>query len=572
MRALSASGRAHERHARGSVEDRAAGGARRGRDDASGPHRADVADPRVRGPDRRRAGKRERQAVRAGPRCGAVPPRRGQAVAAGVWTRQAGAGIPGWIFSGAEVGSIRGRGMSDPGEALANAKAAADRIVKAKRLNACLTPPKELRQSLQKQAQAAHPSGVLYGMPVAVKDNICTLEFTTTCGSKILAGYRSPYEATAVAKLKAAGALVAGKTNCDEFGMGSSTEHSAYGRALHPFDKTRVPGGSSGGSAVLVAAGAVPAGLGSETGGSVRQPASLCGVVGIKPTYGRVSRYGLVAFGSSLDQIGVLGRSVHDAARVLSVISGRDPKDSTCEARDSLRLPTVPESLQGFVIGVPKEYFPPDLAPAVRRACDRAIRLLKELGAAVREVSLPHTAYAVATYYIIAPAEASSNLARYDGARYGPRFDGSEDVRALYRTTRGEGFGPEVRRRVLVGTYVLSSGYYDAYYRKAQQMRALIAQDFRNAFDRGVDLLFTPTTRTPAFKAGEKLNDPVAMYLSDIFTVTANLAGLPAISMPIGRIKGLPIGGQLIGQAFLEDEMIEAAYALERVVPATDEA
>ncbi|HEX4573974.1 MAG TPA: Asp-tRNA(Asn)/Glu-tRNA(Gln) amidotransferase subunit GatA [Gemmatimonadales bacterium] len=462
--------------------------------------------------------------------------------------------------------------MSDPSEALAGAKAAADRIVKAKRLNASLTPAKELRKSLGAAAAAAHPSGVLYGMAVAVKDNICTLEFTTSCGSKILDGYRSPYEATAVAKLRAAGALIAGKTNCDEFAMGSSTEHSAYGRTLHPFDKARVPGGSSGGSAALVAAGAVPAALGSETGGSVRQPASFCGVVGIKPTYGRVSRYGLVAFGSSLDQIGVLGRSVHDAARVLSVISGRDPKDATCEDRDSLRLPTVPESLQGFVIGVPKEYFPGDLDPAVRRACDRVIRLLKEQGAAVREVSLPHTAYAVPTYYVVAPAEASSNLARYDGARYGPRFDGATDVRALYRSTRGTGFGAEVRRRILLGTYVLSSGYYDAYYRKAQQMRALIAQDFRNAFDRGVDLLFTPTTPTPAFKAGEKLADPVAMYLSDSFTVTANLAGLPAISLPIGRIKGLPIGGQLIGQAFLEDELIEAAYAIERVVPATVEA
>src|SRR5207249_448410 len=287
--------------------------------------------------------------------------------------------------------------------------------------------------------------------------------------------------------------------------------------------------------------------------------ASFCGVVGIKPTYGRVSRYGLVAFGSSLDQIGVLGRSVHDAARVLSVISGRDPKDSTCEDRDPLRLPTVPESLQGFVIGIPKEYFPPDLDAGVRRACDRAIRLLKELGAAVRDVSLPHTSYAVPTYYIIAPAEASSNLARYDGQL---------DVRSLYRRTRGEGFGPEVRRRILVGTYVLSSGYYDAYYRKAQQMRALIAQDFRNVFDRGVDLLFTPTTPSSAFKAGEKLADPVAMYLSDIFTVTANLAGVPALSLPVRRIKGLPIGGQFIGQAFLEDEMLEAAYALERVVPA----
>ena len=457
--------------------------------------------------------------------------------------------------------------MSDPSEALVNARAVAERYVRAKRLNAWLTPITELRKSLVQQAQAAHPSGVLYGMPVAVKDNICTLEFRTTCGSRILEGYRSPYEATAVAKLKAAGALIAGKTNCDEFAMGSSTEHSAYGRTLNPLDKTRVPGGSSGGSAALVAAGAVPAALGSETGGSVRQPAAFCGVVGIKPTYGRVSRFGLVAFGSSLDQIGVLGRSVHDAARVLSVISGRDPRDATCEDRDPLRLPTVPESLQGFVIGIPKEYFPPDLDPGVRRTCERAIRLLRELGAAVREVSLPHTPYAVPTYYIIAPAEASSNLARYDGARYGPRFDGGPDVRGMYQHTRGEGFGSEVRRRILVGTYVLSSGYYDAYYRKAQQTRALIAQDFRHVFDRGVDLLFTPTAPTPAFRAGEKLADPVAMYLSDSFTVTANLAGLPALSLPIGRLRGLPVGGQFIGQAFLEDEMLEAAYALERVVP-----
>jgi aspartyl-tRNA(Asn)/glutamyl-tRNA(Gln) amidotransferase subunit A len=455
---------------------------------------------------------------------------------------------------------------------VSDAKAIADRLTKVRRLNALLTPSKDLRKSLNAQAAAARPSGVLYGMPVAVKDNICTLEFTTSCGSRILEGYRSPYEATAVAKLKAAGALIAGKTNCDEFAMGSSTEHSAYGRVIHPLDKARVPGGSSGGSAALVGSGAIPAALGSETGGSVRQPASFCGVVGIKPTYGRVSRYGLVAFGSSLDQIGVFGRSVHDAARVLSVISGRDPRDATCEDRDPLRLPTVPESLQGFVIGLPREYFPPELDPAVRRACERAVRLMKEQGAAIREVSLPHTAYAVPTYYVIAPAEASSNLARYDGVRYGPRFNGAADLRSLYRSTRGQGFGAEVRRRILVGTYVLSAGYYDAYYRRAQQMRALIAQDFRNVFDRGVDLLFTPTTPTPAFKAGEKLGDPIAMYLSDIFTVTANLAGLPAMSIPIGRVKGLPIGGQLIGQAFLEDEMIEAAYALERVVPATDEA
>ncbi|HKA57772.1 MAG TPA: Asp-tRNA(Asn)/Glu-tRNA(Gln) amidotransferase subunit GatA [Gemmatimonadales bacterium] len=455
---------------------------------------------------------------------------------------------------------------------MSDAKSVADRLTKVKRLNALLTPAKDLRKSLSQQAAAARPTGVLYGMPVAVKDNICTLEFTTSCGSRILEGYRSPYDATAVAKLKAAGALIAGKSNCDEFAMGSSTEFSAYGRVIHPLDKARVPGGSSGGSAALVASGAIPAALGSETGGSVRQPASFCGIVGIKPTYGRVSRYGLVAFGSSLDQIGVFGRSVHDAARVLSVISGRDARDATCEDRDPLRLPTVPESLQGFVVGLPREYFPPELDPAVRRACERAVRLMKEQGAAIREVSLPHTPYAVPTYYVIAPAEASSNLARFDGVRYGPRFNGAADLRSLYRSTRGQGFGPEVQRRILVGTYVLSAGFYDAYYRRAQQMRALIAQDFRNVFDRGVDLLFTPTTPTPAFKAGEKLGDPVAMYLSDVFTVTANLAGLPAMSIPIGRVKGLPIGGQLIGQAFLEDEMIEAAYALERVVPATDEA
>src|SRR3989440_1770187 len=415
-------------------------------------------------------------------------------------------------------------------------------------------------------------SGALAGVPIAIKDNICVRGLQTSCGSHILGDYQPPYDATVIERIRQAGAVIIGKTNCDEFAMGSSNENSAFGTVRNPWDTARVPGGSSGGSAAAVAAGIVPVALGSETGGSVRQPASLCGVVGLKPTYGRVSRYGLVAFGASLDQVGVLGRSVHDAARVLSVISGRDARDATCEDRDPLRLPTVPESLQGFVIGVPKEYFPSDLDPAVRRACERAIRLLRELGAAVREVSLPHTPYAVPTYYIIAPAEASSNLARYDGARYGPRFDGQVDVRTLYRGTRGAGFGPEVRRRILVGTYVLSSGYYDAYYRKAQQMRALIAQDFRNVFDRGVDLLFTPTTPTPAFKAGERLADPVAMYLSDIFTGTANLAGVPAISLPIGQVKGLPIGGQLIGQAFLEDEMLEAAYALERVVPATDEA
>ncbi len=448
-----------------------------------------------------------------------------------------------------------------------------DRLTAAAPLHALLTPTADVKSALAAQAAAAPAGGgALAGMPVVVKDNICTLEYTTTCGSRILEGYRSPFEATAIGRLKAAGALIAGKTNCDEFAMGSSTEHSAYGRTFHPIDRERVPGGSSGGSAALVGAGAVPAALGSETGGSVRQPAAFCGVVGIKPTYGRVSRYGLVAFGSSLDQIGVFGRTVSDAGRVLAVISGRDPFDATCEDRDPLPLPAVPENLQGFVIGIPKEYFPSDLDPGVRRACDRTIKLLKDLGASVREVSLPHTPYAIPTYYIIAPAEASSNLARYDGVRYGPRPAGAVDVRALYRATRGHGFGAEVRRRVLVGTYVLSSGYYDAYYRRAQRMRSLIAQDFRNVFDRGVDLLFTPSTPTPPFKAGEKLGDPVAMYLADIFTVTANLAGLPALTLPIGRVDGLPVGGQLIAPAFLEDEMLEAAFTLERAVAPEAEA
>jgi aspartyl-tRNA(Asn)/glutamyl-tRNA(Gln) amidotransferase subunit A len=449
-----------------------------------------------------------------------------------------------------------------------------DRLAQAASLNALLSPLEEVRTSLAAQVErgVAAPGGLLAGTPVAVKDNICTLEFSTSCGSRILEGYRSPFEATAVTRLKAAGALIAGKTNCDEFAMGSSTEHSAFGRTFHPLDPERVPGGSSGGSAALVAAGAVPVALGSETGGSVRQPAAFCGIVGIKPTYGRVSRYGLVAFGSSLDQIGVLGRTVADAGRVLSVISGRDPLDATCEDREGFTVPVPPEDLKGFVIGIPKEYFPEDLDPGVRRACDRAIQIIKDQGAAVREVSLPHTAYAIPTYYIVAPAEASSNLARYDGVRYGQRFEAAPDIRALYRGTRGQGFGPEVRRRILVGTYVLSAGYYDAYYRRAQRMRGLIAQDFRNVFDRGVDLLFTPSTPTPPFRAGEKLDDPVSMYLADIFTVTANLAGLPALTLPIGRVAGLPVGGQLISPAFLEDEMLEAAFALERVLPAVEEA
>jgi aspartyl-tRNA(Asn)/glutamyl-tRNA(Gln) amidotransferase subunit A len=420
---------------------------------------------------------------------------------------------------------------------------------------------------------AARGSLPLAGVPVAIKDNIVTTDAPTTCGSRILEGYVSPYDATVIRKLRQAGAILAAKTNLDEFAMGSSTEHSAYGRVKHPFDADRVPGGSSGGSAALVAAGVVPAALGSETGGSVRQPASFCGVVGVKPTYGRVSRYGLVAFGSSLDQISAFGRTVDDAARLLAVISGADEHDATCAARPPLALETPRRDLRGITFGWPREYFPPDLDGAVRAALDRTARTIRLLGGAVREVSLPHTRYAVPTYYIVAPAEAAANLARFDGVRYGPRHVGpAGDVRALYRATRGRGFGAEVRRRIIIGTYVLSSGYYDAYYRKAQQVRALLAEDFRRVFEEErVDLLLTPTTPTPAFRAGEKIEDPVAMYLADIFTCSINLAALPAVSLPVGRSEGLPIGAQLVAPMFGEAAMLGVAAALEAAIDSTGE-
>jgi aspartyl-tRNA(Asn)/glutamyl-tRNA(Gln) amidotransferase subunit A len=410
-------------------------------------------------------------------------------------------------------------------------------------------------------------TGALVGEAVAVKDNICDLTFHTTCCSRILEGYRSPFEATAVRRLRAAGARLAGKTNGDEFAMGSSTEFSCHGPTLHPWDHTRVPGGSSGGSAVAVATGAVALALGSETGGSVRQPAAFCGVVGIKPTYGRVSRYGLVAFGSSLDQIGTFGRDVAGAARLLSVISGHDPLDATSLDRGPLAAPgPAPTSLAGTVIGIPREYFGEGLHPGVAAGMTRAMERLRALGAELRDVSLPHTTYAVPAYYIIAPAEASSNLARFDGVRYGRRVaEGAADVRALYGATRGQGFGAEVRRRIILGTYVLRAGYYDAYYGKAQRARARIRGDFTAAFASGVHALFTPTTPTPAFKLGENLGDPLAMYLSDVFVCTANLAGVPALSLPIGRDAGLPIGGQLIGPLEGEAEIIRIAQALEAV-------
>ncbi|HET6836954.1 MAG TPA: Asp-tRNA(Asn)/Glu-tRNA(Gln) amidotransferase subunit GatA [Gemmatimonadales bacterium] len=452
------------------------------------------------------------------------------------------------------------------------ARETAQRLAQAEALNATLHWSPQLLDAEALRVDRMPAPGPLAGMPLALKDNIVTVEQPTTCGSRILEGFLSPYNATVVDRLRGAGALIAAKANLDEFAMGSSTEHSAYGRVKHPLDPARVPGGSSGGSAALVAAGVVPAALGSETGGSVRQPASFCGVVGVKPSYGRVSRYGLVAFGSSLDCISVFGRSVDDAARVLSVMSGHDPLDATTVKRPAMRVPTALPDLRGLTVGIPREYYPADLHGGVAAALKGAKNRIRELGATIREVSLPHSAYAVPTYYIIAPAEAAANLARYDGVRYGVRRIGPEgDIRSLYRATRGKGFGPEVQRRILVGTYVLSAGYYDAYYKKAQRVRSLIAEDFRQVFASGVDLLLTPTTPTPAFQAGEKTEDPVAMYLADIFVCPINLAGLPAVSIPAGRSEGLPIGAQLIAPAFEEERLLAAASALERVTPAEAE-
>jgi aspartyl-tRNA(Asn)/glutamyl-tRNA(Gln) amidotransferase subunit A len=463
-----------------------------------------------------------------------------------------------------------------PGHRGSNAAAIARETGKglgeAAMLNAALHWSQELLDAEAARVDGMRETGPLAGMPLALKDNIVTVEQPTTCGSRILEGYYSPYNATVVERLRAAGAMVAAKANMDEFAMGSSTEHSAYGRVRHPLDSDRVPGGSSGGSAALVAAGVVPAALGSETGGSVRQPASFCGVVGIKPSYGRVSRYGLVAFGSSLDCISVFGRTVQDAARVLSVMSGPDPLDSTTVDRPPMAVPDTPADLRGFTIGLPREFFPADLHGGIAAGLQITIERARELGAQVREISLPHSSYAVPTYYIIAPAEAAANLARYDGVRYGVRRPGPEgDIRSLYRATRGQGFGPEVQRRILIGTYVLSAGYYDAYYRKAQQVRSLIAADFRRTFESGVDLLLTPTTPSPAFRAGEKIEDPVAMYLADIFVCPINLAGLPAVSIPAGRSEGLPVGAQLIAPAFEEERLLAAAAVLERSLSAQAE-
>jgi aspartyl-tRNA(Asn)/glutamyl-tRNA(Gln) amidotransferase subunit A len=408
----------------------------------------------------------------------------------------------------------------------------------------------------------------LAGVPIAIKDNICTRGLHTTCGSRILENYISPYNATAVERLEQAGAIVIGKTNCDEFAMGSSTENSAYKVTRNPYDLDRVSGGSSGGSAVAVAAGAAPLALGSETGGSVRQPASFCNVFGLKPTYGRVSRYGLVAYASSLDCISPFGNNASDIALLLSQIAGRDECDSTSAA---LPVPDYLSDLnrpvRGMRLGIPKEFFGEGLDPEVKSAIEAAIRNAGSLGCELVDVSLPHTQYAIADYYIIAPAEASSNLARYDGVKYGFRIPSPQDLADMYKKTRSVGFGAEVKRRIMIGTYALSSGYYEAYYGRAMRVRTLIKQDYDKAFE-SVDALLSPVSPTPAFKIGEKISDPLSMYLSDIYTVTANLAGIPSISVPCGFTgEGLPIGLQMLANQFQEGTLLRLADAYSKAFP-----
>ncbi len=406
------------------------------------------------------------------------------------------------------------------------------------------------------------------GVAIAVKDNICTNWTQTSCGSRILGNYKPQYNATAVEKLLEAGAVIVGKTNMDEFAMGSSNENSAFGTVKNPWDLTRVPGGSSGGSAVAVASGVVRAALGSETGGSVRQPASFCGIVGLKPTYGRISRYGLVAFASSLDQIGIFGQTSKDVAEVLGVIAGRDKNDATtADVKVPDCVSNLENDIKGRKIGVPRALFGEGLDDEVRNSVENAIENYRKLGAEIVDVELPNSKYSIAVYYILATAEASSNLARFDGVRYGFRAENAHELREMYKKTREEGFGAEVKRRIMLGTYVLSSGYYDAYYAKAQKVRTLLKQDFSNAFEK-CDAILTPTSPTTAFKIGEKSDDPLAMYLSDVYTASANLAGIPGVSVPCGlSAEGLPIGLQLVGKNWSEDVLLNLTNVYENEFP-----
>ncbi|NLL13885.1 MAG: Asp-tRNA(Asn)/Glu-tRNA(Gln) amidotransferase subunit GatA [Fibrobacter sp.] len=401
----------------------------------------------------------------------------------------------------------------------------------------------------------------LLGIPVAVKDNICTMGIKTTCGSRMLQNFIPPYDAAVVEMLNNAGAVIVGKTNMDEFAMGSSTETSFSGITRNPVDPQRIPGGSSGGSAAAVSAGYVPAALGSDTGGSIRQPSSHCGVVGLKPTYGRVSRYGLVAFASSLDQIGPVTSDVRDAGLLLSVLSGKDKRDSTCAGKPFSDDHSIyNKDIRGMRIGLPAEYFGEGLSDAVRKHLDELLQKMKSAGAQAIEISLPHVQYAIATYYIICTAEASSNLARYDGVKYGFREMSAKNLMDMYTETRQKGFGAEVKRRIMLGTYVLSSGYYDAYYLKAAKVRTLIKKDFDDAFQK-CDVIMSPVTPAPAFKIGEKTEDPLQMYLTDIYTVSANLAGIPGISVPCASVDGLPVGVQFMAPAWQEERILKAGYA-----------
>ncbi|MBN8562505.1 MAG: Asp-tRNA(Asn)/Glu-tRNA(Gln) amidotransferase subunit GatA [Leptolyngbya sp. UWPOB_LEPTO1] len=430
-----------------------------------------------------------------------------------------------------------------------------------------VTNDRALEQAKQIDAKIAAGGeiGLLAGIPIAIKDNLCTQGVPTTCASKILQNFVPPYESTVTQKLIDAGAVMVGKTNLDEFAMGGSTETSAYAKTANPWDISRVPGGSSGGSAAAVAGGECPISLGSDTGGSIRQPASFCGIVGMKPTYGLVSRYGLVAFASSLDQIGPFARSVEDAAILLNAIAGYDPKDSTSlkvDVPDYTQFLTT--DLKGKKVGVIKETFGEGLDPEVEKSVNAAIDQLKALGAEVKEISCPRFRYGIAAYYIIAPSEASANLARYDGVKYGARIEDAENLMEMYTKTRSEGFGAEVKRRIMIGTYALSAGYYDAYYLKAQKVRTLIKQDFEKAFEE-VDVLVSPTAPTTAFKLGDKSQDPLSMYLIDLMTIPVNLAGLPGMSVPCGfDSQGLPIGLQIVGNVLREDQVFQVAYAYEQ--------
>lgn len=429
-----------------------------------------------------------------------------------------------------------------------------------------LSPERARKQADKIDAliDAGKPLPPLAGVPIAIKDVISTRGITTTCGSKILENYVPPFDATAVERLDAAGAVILGKTNCDEFAMGSSNENSAYGPVRNPESTDRVPGGSSGGSAAAVAAGLAVASLGTDTGGSIRQPGSFCGIPAMMGSYGRVSRYGLIAFASSLDRIGPFAKNVKDVAAVLRVIAGRDPNDST-----STTTPVpdyqfeIQKPVKGLRLGIPKEYFGAGMDGEVRKKIEAGLEIYQRLGCELVDIHMPHTDYAIATYYIIATAEASSNLARYDGVRYGLRVD-SDSLISMYRKTRGAGFGAEVKRRIVLGTYVLSAGYYDAYYLKGQKVRALIAKDFRDAFTK-VDAIVTPTSPVPAFPLGERSEDPLQMYLADIYTVTGSLAGVPGISVPCGKIGGkLPVGLQIFGAPFAEERVLQLAYAFEQ--------